>query len=107
MAETECSKILYHCHEEPTGGHLTAKNTARKVLEEGFYQSTLFKDAIAYVKTCDACQRTCRISYKDGLQQKGIQNVEIFDMWGIDFMSPFPSYYDNKYILEVVECFSK
>lgn len=53
-------------------GHLAANNKARKVLEEVFYWPKVFKDAISYVKSCNACQQTGRISYKDGLSQKGI-----------------------------------
>lgn len=29
--------------------------------------------------------------------------VELFDMWGIDFMFPFVSSYDHKYILVIVD----
>ncbi|RDY01782.1 Pol polyprotein, partial [Mucuna pruriens] len=32
---------------------------------------------------------------------------EIFDIWGIDFMGPFPVSYGNYYILLAVDCFSK
>ena len=35
-----------------------------------------------------------------------IQKVELFDVWGIDFMGPFPSY-GNKYILVGVDYVSK
>ena len=30
--------------------------------------------------------------------------VQIFDVWGIDFMGPFPPYVGNIYILLVVDC---
>ncbi|XP_042423384.1 uncharacterized protein LOC122011000 [Zingiber officinale] len=33
--------------------------------------------------------------------------VELFDVWGIDFMEPFPSSYGNNYILVVVDYVSK
>ena len=33
--------------------------------------------------------------------------VEIFDVWGIDFMGPFSSSYGNKYILVAVDYVSK
>nr|XP_009775484.1 PREDICTED: uncharacterized protein LOC104225403 [Nicotiana sylvestris] len=36
-----------------------------------------------------------------------IQQVEVFDVWGIDFMGPFISSYDNKYILVAVDYVSK
>lgn len=32
-----------------------------------------------------------------------IIECEIFDLWGIDFVGPFPSSYNNKYILVVVD----
>ena len=33
--------------------------------------------------------------------------VELFDVWGIDFMGPFPKSYDSEYILVVVDYVSK
>lgn len=33
--------------------------------------------------------------------------VELFDLWGIDFMSPFMSSYGHKYILISMEYMSK
>ncbi|GKA81188.1 reverse transcriptase domain-containing protein [Tanacetum coccineum] len=38
---------------------------------------------------------------------KAIQVCEIFDVWGIDFMRPFPSSKGNKYILVAVDYLSK
>ena len=32
---------------------------------------------------------------------------EIFDVWGIDFMGPFPSSYNNVYIILAVDYVSK
>ena len=36
-----------------------------------------------------------------------ILEVELFDVWGIDFMGPFPSSFSNQYILVVVDYVSK
>ena len=33
--------------------------------------------------------------------------VEVFDVWGIDFMGPFPSSFENEYILLAVDYVSK
>ncbi|GJZ22647.1 reverse transcriptase domain-containing protein [Tanacetum coccineum] len=41
------------------------------------------------------------------MPSKFIQVCEIFDVWGIDFMGPFPSSKGNKYILVVVDYLSK
>ena len=36
-----------------------------------------------------------------------ILEVEIFNVWGIDFMGPFPISFDNQYILVAVDYMSK
>ena len=36
-----------------------------------------------------------------------ILEVELFDLWGMDFMGPFPSSCSNLYIILVVDCVSK
>ncbi|GKC60733.1 reverse transcriptase domain-containing protein [Tanacetum coccineum] len=53
------------------------------------------------------CQRQGKISQCDEMPQNAIQVCEIFDIWGIDFMGPFPSSKGNKYILVAVDYLSK
>ncbi|GJY32314.1 reverse transcriptase domain-containing protein [Tanacetum coccineum] len=48
-----------------------------------------------------------KISQRDEMPQNAIQVCEIFDVWGIDFMGPFPSSRGNKYILVAVDYLSK
>ena len=58
-----------------------------------FFLSTLFCDAYAYVKSCDRFQRVHNISKRHEWPLNIIIEVEIFDVWGIDFMGPFlPSF---------------
>nr|GEU35614.1 DNA-directed DNA polymerase [Tanacetum cinerariifolium] len=45
--------------------------------------------------------------HHDEMPQNAIQVCEIFDVWGIDFMGPFPSSQRNKYILVAVDYLSK
>nr|GFA21501.1 reverse transcriptase domain-containing protein [Tanacetum cinerariifolium] len=70
-------------------------------------QPTIYKDAFDLVKQCDSCQRQGKISQRDEMPQNSIQVCEIFDVWGIDFMEPFPSSKGNKYILVAVDYLSK
>lgn len=37
------------------------------------------------------------------MPRNNIMEVDIFDVWGIDFMGPFPSSYGNSYILVAVD----
>ncbi|GKA83090.1 reverse transcriptase domain-containing protein [Tanacetum coccineum] len=103
----EANEILMACHNGPTGGHHSANYTARKVFDTGFFWPTIYKDAFNLVKHCDACQRQGKISQRDEMPQNAIQVCEIFDLWGIDFMGPFPSSRGNKYILVAVDYLSK
>ncbi|GJS55691.1 reverse transcriptase domain-containing protein [Tanacetum coccineum] len=103
----EAFEILKACHSGPTGGHYGANFTAKKVFDAGFFWPTIYKDAYEFVKTCDACQRQGKISQRDEMPQNAIQVCEIFDLWGIDFMGPFPSSRGNKYILVAVDYLSK
>nr|GEV87384.1 reverse transcriptase domain-containing protein [Tanacetum cinerariifolium] len=103
----EALDILKACHSGPTGGHYGANYTAKKVFNSGFYWPTIYKDAFELVKYCDSCQRSGKISQKDEMPQNSIQVCEIFDVWGIDFMGPFPSSKGNKYILVAVDYLSK
>nr|GEV85109.1 DNA-directed DNA polymerase [Tanacetum cinerariifolium] len=104
---SETIDILKACHEGPTGGHHGANLTAMKVFNAGFFWLTICRDAHDMIKSCDTCQRQGKISQRDEMPQNTIQVCEIFDVWGIEFMGPFPSSKGNKYILVAVDYLSK
>ncbi|GJY99337.1 reverse transcriptase domain-containing protein [Tanacetum coccineum] len=81
VAGQEAVDIVTACHSGPTRGHYGANYTAKK--------------------------RQGKISQRDEMPQNSIQICEIFDVWGIDFMGPFPSSRGNKYILMAVDYLSK
>ncbi|XP_065860168.1 uncharacterized protein, partial [Euphorbia lathyris] len=56
---------------------------------------------------CDKCQRTGNLGRKDEMPLTNVLEVEIFDMWGIDFMGPFPPSNGKTYILVAVDYVSK
>ncbi|KAL8158070.1 hypothetical protein AgCh_002688 [Apium graveolens] len=107
VAEFEVQDILFHCHSSPSGGYFGGQRTAAKVLQSGFFWPSLFKDAYAYVVRCDRCQRVGNISRRSEMPLKNILEVELFDVWGIDFMGPFPPSFKNEYILVAVDYVSK
>ncbi|GJY01158.1 reverse transcriptase domain-containing protein [Tanacetum coccineum] len=81
VAGQKAVDILTACHNGPTGGHYGANYTAKK--------------------------RQGKILQRDEMPQNSIQVSKIFDVWGINFMGPFPSSRGNKYILVAVEYLSK
>ena len=107
ILEIEQGGILDKCHASLYGGHFTIERTSHKILQSGFYWLTLFKDYFEWVKHCDKCQRMGNISRRNEMPLQGILVLKIFDVWGIDFMGPFPSSFGNLYILLAVDYVSK
>ena len=58
-------------------------------------------------KRCDKCQRLGNISHRHMMPLNPILVVELFDVWGIDFMGPFPTSFSYAYILVGVDYVSK
>ncbi|XP_018487321.1 uncharacterized protein LOC108857805 [Raphanus sativus] len=107
VAEEEVDGILQQCHGSSYGGHFATFKTVAKVLQAGFWWPHMFKDTQEFISRCDSCQRRGNITKKNEMPQNPILVVEVFDVWGIDFMGPFPSSYGNKYILVAVDYVSK
>nr|GEX32939.1 reverse transcriptase domain-containing protein [Tanacetum cinerariifolium] len=64
-------------------------------------------ETLSMVTFCGDSNAPWKISQRDEMPQNSIQTCEIFDVWGIDFMGPFPSSRGNKYILVAVDYLSK
>lgn len=80
-------------------GHHAGDYTVWKVLQSGYYSPNLFKDSYKFVKRRDQCQRQGSISKHHEMPMAKMIEIELFDIWGIDFMGPFVSSYGLKYIL--------
>ncbi|BBN70425.1 hypothetical protein Prudu_1472S000500, partial [Prunus dulcis] len=107
VPEGDFKSILEFCHSHACGGHFGAKKTASKVLQSGFFWPTLFKDAYVFCASCDRCQRMGNLHARNQMPLTNILIIDIFDVWGIDFMGPFPTSYGFEYILVAVDYVSK
>jgi hypothetical protein len=54
--------ILCECHSGLERGHVGGKDTAHKFIQARLWWATLFKDAKAYARSCDVCQRVGKTS---------------------------------------------
>ena len=100
--------MLEFCHSSPFGGHYGTQRTGRKVLNCGLYWPTIFKYAQRVYENCDQCQRAAKsITRRDEMPQQPMLYYEVFDIWDIDFMGPFPPSFGFCYILLVVDYVSK
>ena len=101
--DSEIHSILTFCHSSESGGHFGRKRTAHKILECGFYWPTIYRDAYNFCKRCEACQKTGNLSRRNQMPLYNVYICEIFDVWGIDFMGPFPPSFGYTYILMLVD----
>ena len=99
--------VLTFFHSEACGGHFSARKTADKSLQDGFYWPTLFKDCFEFCKTCAQCQQLGGVTRRNMMPLNPILIIEIFDCWGIDFIGPFPPSCGYIYILLAIDYVSK
>ena len=57
LSHDEADYMMREVHEGICGNHSGARSIARKLIRVGYYWPTMLKDAQAYVKTYDKCQR--------------------------------------------------
>ena len=107
IPEEEVRDILFYYHNLKTGDHFSTSKFVVKLWQSGFYWHTLYRDAREYVKSCDACQKIKNISRKNEMPLTTFLEVELFDIWDLDFMRPFFSFFNNKYILIAINYVSK
>nr|XP_009797491.1 PREDICTED: uncharacterized protein LOC104243910 [Nicotiana sylvestris] len=67
----------------------------------------LVRRCVPEEEMCDKCQRTRTITKKHEMPLQNILVVELFDVWGIDFMGPFPYSNGHRYIMVGVDYVSK
>nr|CAN80119.1 hypothetical protein VITISV_005871 [Vitis vinifera] len=72
-----------------------------------FCWPSLFKDTHTMCKSCDQCQRLGKLTRRNMMPLNPILIVDLFYVWAIDFMGPFPMSFGYSYILVGVDYVSK
>jgi hypothetical protein len=60
-----------------------------------------------FIRRCIPCQKHGNINARDAIPLITNLQLEHFDVWGIDYMGPFPKSWQCEYILVVVDYVSK
>jgi hypothetical protein len=58
----------------------------QKVLQDGLWWATLFKDAKEYSGSCDVFQRVGKPSQRDELPLHPVRAIQAFEKWVVDFI---------------------
>jgi transposase InsO family protein len=100
-------EILRKCHLGEYGGHYSHFRTQAKVWSSGFYWPEMHEDTKRYIVSCLECQRTGNISQRNSMPLRYNIQIDLFDVWGIDFMGPFKNSHGFEHILVMVDYVSK
>jgi hypothetical protein len=103
----ERQEILKRCHSAEYGGHYSHFRTQAKVWSNGLFWLEMHEDTKRYVASCPECQRTRNISQRNVMPLNYNLQINLFDIWGIDFMGPFKNSHGFEHILVMVDYVSK
>jgi transposase InsO family protein len=67
----------------------------------------MHEDTKRYVASCPGCQETGNISQRNSMPLRYNLQIDLFDVWGIDFMGPFKNSHGFEHILVMVDYVSK
>ncbi|XP_062075474.1 uncharacterized protein LOC133779537 [Humulus lupulus] len=84
-----------------------ADQVIRRCVPDLNFNLSLLSHILMLVEACDHCQRVGNITARDQMLQTPILIIEIFNVWGIDFMGPFPLSFVFECILLAVDYVSK
>ena len=82
-------KIIERCHSSPYGGHYGAFHTHSKIWPSGFFWPTMYEDTKDFIRRCGVCQSHRNINSRDAMPLTNNLQIELFDVWGIDYMGHF------------------
>jgi transposase InsO family protein len=67
----------------------------------------MHEDTKSYVASCPECQRTGTISQRNSKPLRYNLQIDLLDVWGIDFMGPFKNSHGFEHILVIIDYVSK
>ncbi|GFZ01679.1 hypothetical protein Acr_15g0002880 [Actinidia rufa] len=104
----EAEYVLKEIHEGICGNHSGARSLAKKTIRQGYFWPTMERDATAYVKRCDKCQRFAPVSHLPHTEMVPMSSPWPFAQWGIDILGPLPQApLQRKFLIVAIDYFTK
>ena len=95
-------------HEGICGNHSGSRSLVHKLVRAGYYWPTMQKDAEAYVKTWNKCQRFSNIIRQPTEELTSIMALSPFAQWGLDIIGSFPTTVRQlKFLVVGIDYFTK
>ena len=86
VPKAEGLQIIEKCHAAPYGGHYGVFRTQAKIWQCEFFWPMMYEDTMEFIQRCRKCQLQGGITARNVMPLHYNLQVEIFDVWGIDFM---------------------
>ena len=108
LSHDEADYMMKEVHEGICGNHSGARSLVHKLVRAGFYWPTMLKDAQAYVKTYDKCQRFSNLIKQPSEELTLMTAPWPFAQWGLDIIGPFPTAVRQlKFLVVGIDYFTK
>ena len=108
LSHDEADYVIREVHEGICGNHSRARSLVHKLIRAGYYWPTILKNAQAYVKACDKCQRFSNLIRQPSEELTPITVPWPFAQWGLDIMGPFPTALRQlKFLVVGIDYFTK
>ena len=108
LSQNEADYVMKEVHEGIYGNHSGARFLVHKLIRAGYYWPTMLKDAQAYVKACDKCQRFSNLIRQPPEELTPMTAPWPFAQWGLDIMGPFPTALrQQKFLVVSIDYFTK
>jgi hypothetical protein len=88
LEKEELEKVLSKLHAGEASGHFGRDTTAQKVIRDGYYWPTLFKDAHALCRKCIIYQKVVGWVKKATFPLQPVIVDSPFQQWVLDIIGP-------------------
>ena len=108
LSHDEVDYVMREVHEGICRNHSGARSLVHKLIQAGYYWPTMLKDAQAYVKACNKCQRFSNLIRQPSKALTPMTAPWPFAQWGLDIMGPFPTALRQlKFLVVGIDYFTK
>ena len=108
LSPEEADYVMREVHERICGNHSGSRSLVHKLVRAGYYWSTMQKDAQAYVKTYDKCQRFGNVIRQPTKELTPMATLWPFTQWGLDIIGSFPiAIRQLKFLVVDIDYFTK
>ena len=108
LSHEEADYVMGEVHESICGNHSGARSLVHKLIRAGYYWPTMLKDAQAYLKACNKCQRFSNFIRQPSEELTPITAPWPFAQWGLDIMGPFSiAVRQLKFLVVSIDYFTK